>query len=78
MDKDEIMEEINEAQKEKLLQREISQLKEKPMKTGKEPRRKRIKLKEICEEIRMESYATWKRRKIREERRMKERDRIER
>ena len=59
MGQEEILEEIREEQKERMLKKEISTLKEKLMETGKEPKKKRLKLSEVCDEIRKESYYTW-------------------
>ena len=53
-----------------MLKREISALKEKLMETGKEPKKKKLKLSEVCDEIRKESYYTWYYRRTSEQKRI--------
>ena len=72
MGHDEVLEEIREAQKEKMLKCQITELKETLMQTGKEPKKKKLKLSEMCDEIRRESYIEWYVRRKREDKRRKE------
>ena len=59
MGRDEVMEEIEERQKEKKLKREIVGLKEKLGLTGKEPKKKKLKLEEVVNDMYRENYIEW-------------------
>ena len=77
MDKDEIMEEIEEQQKERKLKKEIQLLKEKLGRTGKEPKNKKIRLEDVCREMYEENYMDWYIKKKENERKKKEEEKIE-
>ena len=84
--RDEIMEEILEEQEEKKLKREILKLKQKLRSTGEEPKSKKRRLIDVCDQMLRENYMTWyirrkeeERKRIEEEKRDREREeRLER
>jgi len=70
--RDEIMEEILEEQEEKKIKREILKLKQKLRSTGEEPKSKKRRLIDVCDQIMRENYMTWYIRRKEEERRKRE------
>ena len=58
-DRDEVLEEIEEQQRERKLKKEIDQSKERLGRTGNEPKSKKQRLLEVCEEMYRENYMEW-------------------
>ena len=75
--KDEMMEEIREEQEEKRIRKEISKLRQRLKETGEEPKRKKIKLIDVCNQMIKENYVEWTLRKIRERKKREEEEKRE-